>query len=201
MGLPMASRLAEAGFVVQGWDVSAAARGGLGSSVGALGEVADGAAAVVLMLPDSPVVRQVLLDDGLLETIAPGGLVVDMSSSQPVETRALAEVAASRGVRFVDAPVSGGVRGAVAGTLTIMAGGAEADVAACAPLFEVLGSKVVHAGPVGAGDALKALNNLLSATTLLISCEALQVAERFGLDPEVFAAAVNDSTGAATRPT
>jgi 3-hydroxyisobutyrate dehydrogenase len=195
MGLPMASRLVEAGYEVQGWDVSAAARDAFGAAVGALAEAAAGASATVLMLPDSAVVRQVLLGDGLLDAVAPGALVVDMSSSQPVETRALAKAAAALGVRFVDAPVSGGVRGAEAGTLTIMAGGPEQDVAASAPLFDVLGSKVVHAGAVGAGHALKALNNLLSATTLLITCEAVLVAERFGLDPEVFVAAVNDSTG------
>jgi 3-hydroxyisobutyrate dehydrogenase len=195
MGLPMAARLVEARYEVRGWDVSAAARGTFGSTVAVLAEAATGAAAVVLMLPDSATVRRVLLDEGLLDVLAEGALVVDMSSSHPVETRVLADAAGARGVRFVDAPVSGGVRGAEAGTLTIMAGGSADDVAACTPLFEALGSKVVHAGTVGAGHALKALNNLLSATTLLITCEAVLVAERFGLDAGAFVAAVNESTG------
>jgi 3-hydroxyisobutyrate dehydrogenase len=195
MGRPMAGRLREAGFEVRGWDVSAEARDAFGDPADAVADTAAGTVAVVLMLPDSAAVRQVLLDAGLLDAVPAGALVVDMSSSQPVETRALAEAAGARGVHFVDAPVSGGVRGAEAGTLTIMAGGADADVAACGPLFDVLGARVVHAGPVGSGHALKALNNLLSATTLLITCEAVQVAERFGLDPAVFVSAVNDSTG------
>lgn len=200
MGLPMASRLVAAGYAVRAYDVDAAARAAFAERAGvpAVAELAAAAAdtdAVVLMLPDSAVVRRVLVAEGLLDALPQGGLVIDMSSSQPTETRSLAADAASRGRRLVDAPVSGGVRGAEAGTLTIMAGGVDADVAECAPLFEVLGGKTVHVGAVGAGHALKALNNLLSATTLLISCEALHVAERFGLDPMTVLSAVNGSTG------
>jgi 3-hydroxyisobutyrate dehydrogenase len=200
MGLPMAGRLADAGYDVRAWDTSEAARSEFEARAGrpAVAELTAAVrdtSAVVLMLPDSVVVRQVVLEDGLLDALPPAGLVVDMSSSQPTETRALAAETASRGARYVDAPVSGGVRGAEAGTLTIMAGGADSDVTACAPLFEVLGAKTVHAGPVGAGDALKALNNLLSATTLLITCEAVLVARRFGLDPAVVVEAINGSTG------
>ncbi len=200
MGLPMAGRLAEAGYAVRAYDIAAAPRAAFAARTGtpAVGELvaaATGTAAVVLMLPDSAAVRQVLLGEGLLDALPRGCLVIDMSSSQPTETRALAAATASRGGRFVDAPVSGGVRGAEGGTLTIMAGGADSDVADCGPLFDVLGARTVHVGAVEAGHALKALNNLLSATTLLISCEALLVAQRFGLDPTIVLSAVNGSTG------
>src|SRR5581483_8295162 len=143
----------------------------------------------------SDVVEHVLVDEGLLDALAAGSLVVDMSSSEPMRTRALAEEASRRGVELVDAPVSGGVRGAEAGTLSIMVGGSSAQLERCRPLLERMGSKVAHVGAVGSGHALKALNNLLSATTLLISSEALVAARRFGLDPHVFLDVVNGSTG------
>jgi 3-hydroxyisobutyrate dehydrogenase len=141
------------------------------------------------------VVRAVLIDEGLLDALAPGTLLIDMSSSEPTETRKLAEEVNAHGAELVDAPVSGGVAGARAGTLTIMVGGADAAVEACRPVLEVMGGKVMHVGPVAAGHALKSLNNLLSATTLLISAEALMTGKRFGLDPEVMVETLNESTG------
>jgi 3-hydroxyisobutyrate dehydrogenase len=147
------------------------------------------------MLPDSAVVRSVLLDDGLLSHMAPGAVLIDMSSSEPMRTRELAAAAEEHGVPMVDAPVSGGVRGAVAGSLMIMAGGVPEPVAAVRGVLEVLGKKVLHVGPVGAGHALKALNNLLSATHLLVSSEAMLVGKEFGLDQEVMLEAINGSSG------
>jgi 3-hydroxyisobutyrate dehydrogenase len=199
MGLPMSGRLVEAGYAVRGYDVEAAARARLAQergveAVDSLAATAEGARAIVLMLPSSPAVRQVLLGDGLLEACT-GGLILDMGSSDPSQTRELAELATDRGVQLVDAPVSGGVVGARAGTLTIMVGGTEEQFAVCQPLLEVLGGKVLRAGPVGAGHALKALNNLLSATTLLASCEAVLAGRRFGLDPALMVEAINVSTG------
>jgi 3-hydroxyisobutyrate dehydrogenase len=193
MGVPMASRLIAAGYDVRGYDSSRAARARFGGSVQTLADAA--ARTVVLMLPDSAVVRQVLIEDGLFDALEPGGLVIDMSSSQPIETQALASEAERRGVQLVDAPVSGGVRGAVEGTLTIMAGGTESQFETCRPLLEAIGGKVLHVGPVGAGHALKALNNLLSGTTLLASAEAVLVGRRFGLDPRVMLETINVSTG------
>jgi 3-hydroxyisobutyrate dehydrogenase len=189
MGQPMSGLLADAGYVVQGYD---SARAG---TVESLAAAADGARAVVLMLPDSPVVRSVVLDEGLLDALAPGTLLIDMSSCEPTETRKLAEEVARRDVVLVDAPVSGGVAGARAGTLTIMVGGPEDAVAACRPLLEVMGGRVTHVGPVAAGHALKSLNNLLSATSLLITSEAVLVGRRFGLDPEVMVETLDQSTG------
>jgi 3-hydroxyisobutyrate dehydrogenase len=196
MGRPMTARLVAAGHEVQGFDVDAAARAGAGAAaVESLAEAAAGAEAVVLMLATSEIVRQVLLDEGLLDALEPGTLVVDSGSSDPTQTRELAEEAGRRGIRYVDAPVSGGVVGAEAGTLTIMFGGTEADLEACRPIFEAVGGKVVHAGRVGAGHALKALNNLLSATNFLITLEAVTAGARFGLEPKVMVDAINDSTG------
>jgi len=193
MGHPMAERLVEAGYTVRGYDPDPAVS--FGSMAGSAAEVADSAEAVVLMLPNSAVVRSVLLDDGLLARMTPGAVLIDMSSSEPVGTRELAALADERGVPMVDAPVSGGVRGAVAGSLMIMAGGDAEPVAAVRGMLEVLGKRVLHVGPVGAGHALKALNNLLSATHLLVSSEAMLVGKEFGLDPEVMLEAINGSSG------
>jgi 3-hydroxyisobutyrate dehydrogenase len=201
MGVPMAGRLVTAGYRVQGFDSVESARSRFAdetgvAAVGAGADAALGAAVVILMLPSSAVVRQVLIADGVLQAAAAAGaLVVDMSSSEPTVTRELAEEAARRGVTLIDAPVSGGVRGALDGTLTVMTGGRLADVDACRPLFGVLGRSVQHAGATGAGHALKALNNLLSATTLLASSEALLAGRRFGIDPEIMLTAINGSTG------
>ena len=200
MGGPMVARLVAAGYTVRGFDVAQSTREAVGEEtgatvVGAVGEVAQGADGVVLMLPNSAIVRSVLLDEGLLDAIAPGALLLDMSSSAPTETRELAEPIAQRGVHFVDAPVSGGVRGAKAGSLTIVVGGGDAEVAAARPLLEVVGSRALHVGDVGAGHALKALNNLLSAATLIATSEAIEAGRRFGLDPAVMIDAINTSSG------
>jgi 3-hydroxyisobutyrate dehydrogenase len=198
MGAPMATRLAEAAYQVQGYDVSDQAARIWAERVGAspvssLAAAAASAAAVILMLPDSAVVRRVLA--GLLPGLDPGVVVVDMSSSEPLVTRELAVEAAERGVALVDAPVSGGVSGAVSGQLTIMAGGAPGDVHRVRPLLDVLGARVVHVGDVGAGHAVKALNNLLSATHLLATSEAMAAAAEFGLDVPTVLGAINASSG------
>lgn len=196
MGFPMAERLADAGYTVRGYDADPAVRERFAGSVAdSAREAAGPAAAVILMLPDSAVVRSVVLDDGLLENMTPGSVLIDMSSSEPTQTRQLAALAEDHGVPMVDAPVSGGVRGAVAGSLTIMAGGAPEPVEAVRGMLEVLGTKVLHVGPVGAGHALKALNNLLSATHLLVSSEAMLVGKEFGLDQEAMLEAINGSSG------
>lgn len=200
MGTPMSRRLAEAGYAVRGYDVDARARETLAAvpnttAVPALGDVAAGAGVVVLILPDSDVVERVVLQDGLLAAMAPGTTLIDMSSSVPTRTRALAERTAERGVVLLDAPVSGGVPGARAGTLTVMVGGPAGAVERARPLLEVFGSRVLHVGLVGAGHALKALNNLMSAAHLLASSEALLVGREFGLDPAVMLEAVNGSSG------
>jgi 3-hydroxyisobutyrate dehydrogenase len=198
MGAPMATRLAEAGYQVQGYDVRQDAARNWAERVGAspaatLAASAAGAAAVILMLPDSAVVRRVL--DSLLPILAPGTVVIDMSSSEPAVTRELAAEASRHGVTLVDAPVSGGVAGAVGGRLTIMAGGTPGDVQRVRGLLDVLGARVVHVGDVGAGHAVKALNNLLSATHLLATSEAMAAAAEFGLDVPTVLEAINAGSG------
>jgi 3-hydroxyisobutyrate dehydrogenase len=204
MGRPMAARLAGAGYRVLGYDVSGAAARAWAEHVAddraaravpVLAGAADGAAAIVLMLPDSAVVTDVLVSQGLLAALPRGTVVIDMSSSAPRSTRELAARAAAGGVALVDAPVSGGVRGAEQGSLTVMVGGAAADVRRAAPLLDVLGGRVMHVGEVGAGHAVKALNNLMSATHLLATSEAMAAAAEFGLDIPTVLAAINTSSG------
>jgi 3-hydroxyisobutyrate dehydrogenase len=200
MGAPMVGRLTGAGYAVRAFDVAEDARVAVARDTGAgvvdaVTTVAEGAQGVVLMLPNSKIVRAVLLDEGLLDALAPGTLLLDMSSSAPTDTRDISSTIAERGIFFVDAPVSGGVRGARAGSLTIVAGGADADVEAARPLLEVVGARALHVGGIGAGHALKALNNLLSAATLIATSEAVEAGRRFGLDPAVMIDAFNTSSG------
>jgi 3-hydroxyisobutyrate dehydrogenase len=198
MGAPMARRLLDAGHRVIGFDLSENAvqrfteQGGVAATSAAA--AASDADVTILMLPSSAVVESVL-DDGLAAVLRPGAVVVDMSSSEPMRTRALARrIADERGVDLIDAPVSGGVRGAVNGTLTIMVGGPPSAVSATLPILELLG-RPTRVGDIGAGHALKALNNLLSATHLLVTSEAILAGERFGLDPEVMLTVINGSSG------
>lgn len=200
MGLPMARRLVDAGHPVLGYDAAVLARETFAADDRAV--VADSASAAVaaasvtiLMLPSSAVVEAVLLDEGVLERIPEGATLIDMGSSEPLRTRALAERAGTLGVELLDAPVSGGVRGALEGSLTIMVGGPEESVERWRPMLEALGRRVLHVGPTGAGHALKALNNLLSGSHLLASVEAVKIGRAFGLDPQVMVDAINTSTG------
>jgi 3-hydroxyisobutyrate dehydrogenase len=220
MGIPMTRRLVAAGHQVRGFDTSAEAlrefagigpsdTGGGVTAVAELGAVGDGAAAVILMLPDSDIVERVLLGRlasdpvpahgsagaGLLASLPEGATVIDMSSSDPARTRALAPLCAAAGVTLIDAPVSGGVAGARAGTLAVMAGGPAAVFERFQPVLGAIGSRVVHAGDTGAGHAVKALNNLMSAANLLVASEALVAGRRFGLDPAVMLEIVNAASG------
>lgn len=200
MGMPMARRLAEAGYQVRGFDVSETARaafsalGGGAAAVRSAAEAAAGAGAVILMLPDSGVVEAVVTDPAFTAALTTDTVVVDMSSSEPERTRGLARTLGDHGVAFVDAPVSGGVKGAVAGKLAVMVGGADDEVRRVADILHHFGT-IYRAGPVGAGHAVKALNNLMSATHLLVSSEAILAGQRFGVDPEAMLAIVNASSG------
>lgn len=200
MGMPMAGHLAAAGYEVIGFDASDAVMRSVASTAGLvaaakLTAVGDGTQAVILSLPDSGVVEQVLLTEGLLASLTRETVVIDMSSSDPARTRVLAGTAAERGVTLIDAPVSGGVSGAHARSLTIMVGGPEQVFTAVLPLLSAISPRVVHAGDVGAGHAVKALNNLMSAAHLIVSSEALIAGRRFGLDPAVMLEIINGSSG------
>lgn len=155
---------------------------------------------VILMLPSTPIVESVLLgagssDEGLLARLAPGAVVLDMGSSVPASTMALAERAAVRGIGFADAPVSGGVARAITGELAIMFGGDETLFSRCQNVLSALGSSIVRTGPVGSGHAMKALNNLLSAMGIVAASEVLCIGTRFGLDPSTMLEVLNNSTG------
>lgn len=198
MGAPMTDRLLASGRRVVGFDVAGAARTQLsqrgGEPVESLAEVFEHARTVILMLPDSNVVEAVLHDDSVVGAFRDGLTVIDMSSSEPVRTRVLARWLAGYGVRMIDAPVSGGVSGALTGTLTIMAGGPVAVVDELTGLLSAMG-RVVPAGAIGAGHAIKALNNLLSASHLLATSEAILAGEAFGLDVDRMLEIVNQSSG------
>jgi 3-hydroxyisobutyrate dehydrogenase len=195
MGAPMAERLVAAGHAVTGIDPSSSARERLvatGATTSKHLVDARGADVVILMLPDSNVVAQVVT--GLLEAGISDTTVVDMSSSEPARTRGEAERLQAAGVAFADAPVSGGVGGAVAGTLTVMVGGSDEVVAGIRPILSHLGT-VRHVGPVGAGHAIKALNNLTSAAHLWLTSEVVYIAERYGIQPSTALEVLNGSSG------
>jgi 2-hydroxy-3-oxopropionate reductase len=188
MGKPMARNLIKAGHELvlhsrTRASVDEVADEG-GTAASSPREVAEQADTVILMLPDSPQVRDVLDgDDGLLAGARSGSLVVDMSTISPVVTREIAEECGARGIGWVDAPVSGGDVGAREATLSIMAGGSEEDFARAQPLFEALGKTIVHVGPVGAGQVVKACNQVVVALTIEAVSEALVLGSRAGVDP------------------
>ncbi|MBW8267919.1 NAD(P)-dependent oxidoreductase [Caldovatus aquaticus] len=204
MGLPMARSLLAKGHRLLACDAAEAARAALrdGAPAGRLefaptpAAVAAGADIVVLMLPTSAVVAQVMEGaDGLLGALRPGALVIDMGSSIPAETRRLAALAAARGAALIDAPVSGSVTKARAGTLAIMVGGDDAAFARAEPVLRGMGETLIRCGPVGSGHAMKALNNYVYAAGLLALCEALQMGARLGLDLGVLTDVMNASSG------
>src|SRR5690349_12663020 len=195
MGRPMASRLAGAGFKLRVFDLSQKAVSDfVGAHPTALATAsakaaAQGADALITMLPDGKAVR------AAVEGLGAGALVMDMSSSNPVDTQKLARDLAGRGLALLDAPVSGGVKRAVDGSLSIMVGGAAADLERARPVFGAMGKTITLCGPAGAGHALKALNNYLSAAGVVAMSEALIVGEQFGLDPGTMVDVFNTSTG------
>lgn len=203
MGGPMARRLAGRGFplLVHDADARAARRLAGVPSVTAAAAAADfaGRDIVITMLPDGAAVRDCLLGPwggpAVADVLRPGATVIDMSSSAPQATIELAGRLAGRGLHLVDAPVSGGVPRAEQGTLAIMAGGDAADLARVTGILDALGSKIFHVGGVGAGHAMKALNNMLSAAGLAAAAEVLAVGTRLGLRPQAMLEVLNNSTG------
>jgi 2-hydroxy-3-oxopropionate reductase len=187
MGKPMARNLLAAGFPLT---VYSRSDGPVEELVGAGAARAEGPAAVaevsditITMLPDTTDVEQVLTGGGgVLEGAAPGSLVVDMSSIDPGPTRVMADAFAAEGVAMLDAPVSGGEKGAIDAALSIMVGGTDDAFARATPVFEALGKSIVHVGPSGAGQVCKACNQLVVAATIEAVAEALLLAERSGVD-------------------
>lgn len=187
MGAPMAANLAGAGYDVVGYNRSAEKAAALVAAGGRraerVAEATGGSDVVITMLPDGPDVEAVALgDDGLLAHAVPGLIWVDMSTIRPDVARSLASAGSARGVRCLDAPVSGGETGAIEKTLSIMVGGDPGDLDAVRPLLEVLGSTVVHVGPNGAGQTVKAANQLVVAGTIELVAEAIVFLEAHGVD-------------------
>jgi 3-hydroxyisobutyrate dehydrogenase len=204
MGTPMAGHLVKAGWRVHVYDVDAEKVRSFvkthgGAACGSLAEVGRQSDVVITMLPDGGIVRRAVVGDGasadcLMRGLVRGAIVVDMSSSAPVGTRELGADLSRLGVSLVDAPVSGGVRGAVAATLAIMVGGDPALAERCAPLLGAMGRRF-YAGSLGSGHAVKVLNNYISAAGLVAAGEALVIGARFGVEPKVMLDIVNASTG------
>lgn len=200
MGFPMASNLLEKGFSVTAFDVSEAAleRIVAAGARPAASPAAVGAACryVVSMLPSPPHVEDALIGpSGIAEGMAAGGTVIDMSTIDPDTTRRVARRLAERGLRMIDAPVSGAPPKARDGTLTIMVGGEAAVVEECRPILETLGSHVIHVGPLGAGETVKLVNNLIAAITMAAVAEAFNIGLRNGIDAQVLYDVISKSSG------
>ena len=186
MGSRMAANLRRAGFDVVVWNRTRARAEELGEPIAdSPRAAADGADALITMVPDAPEVEAVLFgDDSAAEALAPGALVIDMSTIAPSASRLIAARLAEREIHFVDAPVTGSSPRAEDGTLTIMAGGSAEDVARARPLFEAMGELIVHAGPTGHGSMVKLLNNAVAAINAAAIAEAFDVGEAYGVDLE-----------------
>lgn len=199
MGLPFACNLSEAGFDVIGFDRSEAARKAYVSCGGKIAqgatEAVSGAQIVITMLPDGEIVRKFLTAPDLLESFKPETTIIDMSSSEPVGTQELGKVLKNEGLKFIDAPVSGGVRRAKEGTVAIIAGGESSDIDAVRHVLLTIGNKIFEMGSLGSGHAVKALNNYVSAAGLQAASEALIIAQAFDIDSEAFVEVLNASTG------
>jgi 3-hydroxyisobutyrate dehydrogenase len=204
MGESMAANLVAAGWQVQVYDVDPAKGekfmteygGQRASNLEELGRMCD---VVITMVPDGKIVRRVLLGEGgagdrVLAKAARGTLIIDMSSSSPVGTRELGSELEALGIRFLDAPVSGGVRGAAAGKLAIMIGGCRALAAECDDLLAPMGKRF-YIGSLGSGHAMKVLNNYVSAAGLIAAGEAVLIGGRFGIDSKVMIDVINASSG------
>lgn len=200
MGGPMALNLHKAGHTVNAFDLSKAACDtlrvqGVPIAESAAASVA-GAEVVVSMLPASQHVESLYLGEGgLLAQIAPGTLVIDSSTIAAASSRKVAEAGAARGIAVIDAPVSGGTGGAIAGTLTFMVGGSEADLERARPLLEKMGANIFHAGGAGAGQTAKICNNMLLGILMIGTSEAIALGVANGLDPKVLSEIMRRSSG------
>ena len=189
MGLPMAQNLLKAGHAVAGFDVKEDAMEKLaaagGRAVRSLAETCTDAEIVITMLPAGEQVREVYLEgDGVLSAVALGTLLIDSSTIDVETARAVEHAAQERGLAMVDAPVSGGVAGAQAATLTFMVGGSEEAFARARPVLEQMGKTIVHAGGAGNGQAAKICNNMVLGASMIVVSEAFLLAEKLGLDAQ-----------------
>lgn len=190
MGLPMVRNLIKGGISVRVFDLRQGVRDALSAEgievVATLAEAASRKGTVITMLPDTPDVRSVVLGaGGLAEHLPEGSLFIDMSSISPAAEQEMGETLAARGIKMVDAPVSGGVVGAVNGTLSIMVGGSKDAFALAEPYLSRMGSSVLHAGPLGTGQVFKLCNQLMVASHIQAMCEAFALGRAHGADLEL----------------
>ncbi|MEM6276992.1 MAG: 3-hydroxyisobutyrate dehydrogenase [Pseudomonadota bacterium] len=191
MGAPMAANLAAAGHEVMGYDTVAQPEG-LTLAKTAV-KAAEGADVVITMLPNGAILTDVAAE--VLPAMRTGTVLLDCSTVDVASARAVAELASGMGIGTLDAPVSGGIGGAQAGTLTFMVGGPEAAFATAQPLFEIMGQKAVHCGAAGNGQAAKICNNMILGITMIGTCEAFALADKLGLDRQAMFDVVSTSSG------
>jgi len=197
MGVPMGACLIKAGYAVTGFDLLEEARAKFAAAGGRVAnDIAAAVAAaevVIMLLPNGKIVRDAV--SAMRPHLQLGTILIDMSSSDPIGTRSLGAELIAAGTAFIDAPVSGGVRRAVTGTLAIMVGGDGAIIDRVEPLLRAMGKSIFRTGALGSGHAMKALNNYVSAAGLVAAVEALQVGRKFGLDPALMTDILNASSG------
>jgi len=196
----MAANLIKKGFTVTAYDASAQALAAIvtlgAAQAGSSADAARVSDIVITILPSSAnVVAAYLGEGGVLEGAAAGRLCVDMSTIDPATSRLVAATASQRGIRFIDAPVSGGVPRAEDGTLAIMVGGDGTDVEEAHPVLAAMGANIIHVGPVGSGEVAKLCNNLIAGVAAVAVSEAFRIAEGFGVDPKVLTDVIAKSSG------
>ena len=202
MGGPMTGHIVEAGYPVTAYDIDESSTKRLleahpevriADSPRKVGECSE---IVLTMLPSGRFVQECALgDNGLIHGLSPGAVLLDTSSCEPWLTVETATELSKRDIGMVDAPVSGAQIGAIKAELVFMVGGDNASIATVSPLLDILGKQHFHLGPVGSGHAMKCINNLITANTLLALSEGLTIGKKFGLDPEVMTDVINVSTG------
>jgi len=192
MGAPMAANLAAAGHVVTGFDLAAPMPQGVAKADSAA-EAATGQEVVITMLPNGAILKSVAGE--VIPAMAAGAVLLDCSTVEVEAARDVAARCAKAGLGFLDAPVSGGVGGAAAGTLTFMVGGDATAFGTAKPLFDVMGQKAVHCGPAGNGQAAKICNNMILGATMIVTCEAFALADKLGLDRQAMFDVVSTSSG------
>jgi 3-hydroxyisobutyrate dehydrogenase len=192
MGAPMAANLVKAGHEVTGFDVAGITVDGVTAAASAA-EAATGQEAVITMLPNGDILKTVYAD--IAAAGAKDAVFIDCSTVDVESARAAHGMATEYGLLSIDAPVSGGVGGAAAGTLTFMAGGSAEAFARAAPLFEIMGRKAVHCGDAGAGQSAKICNNMLLGISMIGACEAFALAEKLGLSAQSLFDVVSTSSG------
>ena len=192
MGAPMAANLAKAGHTVTGFDTADVSVEGV-AKADSVTDAVQSADAVITMLPNGAILRTVA--DQIIPHMDKGSVLIDCSTVDVDSARSVAAQAKKAGLLSIDAPVSGGIGGAAAGTLTFMAVGSEDAFSKAAPLFEIMGQKAVHCGAAGAGQAAKICNNMILGVTMIATCEAFALADKLGLDRQKMFDVVSTSSG------